>query len=269
MLPNFLVVGAPRAGSTWIHENLKMHPEIFLPTHKKEIHFFDWHYNEGLVFYEEIFKHSHQYKAVGEVTPSYLHKTEVAERIKKHLPDVKLIVCLRNPVDRLYSRYWNSKAKYESNKDKSFEDKIKEKHEFIEEGFYDEHLVRYFSLFDPKKILVLFFEEMSRDPQGFLKKIFSFLDVNATFVPEGIDRKINASAGKRKLAKNRYLYYLHKALGKAGFKTLAYKIAEKNKIKLPEMNSKTRAWLINDIYAEHNKNLATLLNVDLSHWNKL
>lgn len=269
MLPNFLVIGAPRAGSTWIHENLKLHPEIFVPTHKKEIHFFDWNYSKGTVFYENIFKDAGKFKAVGEVTPSYLHKAEVAPRIKEHIPDVKLIVCLRNPVDRLYSRYWNSKAKYESNKDKSFEDKIRQKPEFIEEGYYDEHLSRYLSLFDREKILVLFFEDMTQDPAGFLKKIFSFLNVNTAFVPEGIDRKVNAAAGKRKLAKNKFLYYFHKALGKAGFKKLAYKIAEKNKIKLPKMDSETRAWLINEIYFTHNKNLASLLKVDLSHWNKL
>ncbi len=267
MLPNFLVIGAPRAGTTYIFKNIELHPNIFMPN-PKEIHFFDRSYDRGISFYEKYFKKANGCAAIGEATPAYLHTGQVASRIKTHLPDAKLIVCLRNPVDRLYSRFWNAKAKFSSNKKLSFEEKIKFKPEFIEEGFYDIHLQRYFLLFPKENFLILFFDDMIRNPALFLQKIYNFLQVDTTFLSPIMDKNVNAASAKKFLAKNLYVYYLQKLIAATGLKGISEKINEVNKTVIPKMLPQTRQWLINDIYAVHNNNLEKLLDIDLSAWNK-
>ena len=265
MLPNFLVIGAPRAGTTYIYQNISSHPEIFLPT-PKELHFFDRHYEKGIEYYEDFFKNAADYKAIGEATPAYLHTKCVAERIKQNLNNIKFIVCLRNPVDRLYSEFWNVKAKFTENKDISFEEKIRLKPEFIEEGFYDEHLERYFSMFPKENFLILFFDEIVKNPANFLKKIYTFLEVDPNFISPLSKEQINAADSKKHLSKNLYLYYAQRILFKAGLVKLSHNLAAKNKSKIPKMLPETRKWLAEQIYFDHNRNLEKLLNIDLSHW---
>src|SRR5690606_33439746 len=119
-LPTFLVIGAARSGSTWISRNLARHPDVFIPK-EKELHFFDQRYEEGIEAYRAYVRAATAEKAIGEATPAYLHTPAAAARIRAHLPDVKLIACLRDPIDRLYSRYWNARGRFEHNKEVSFE----------------------------------------------------------------------------------------------------------------------------------------------------
>lgn len=79
MLPNFLIIGAPRSGTTWIQENIKHHPEIFMPE-QKEIHFFDRNYAMGIEYYEKYFSAYDGQKAIGEATPDYLHLPDIHQR---------------------------------------------------------------------------------------------------------------------------------------------------------------------------------------------
>lgn len=111
-LPNFLIIGAQKAGTSWLAYQLEKHPEIYLP--KKEIHYFDkgFNYQKGLSWYEKQFDEVTEQKAIGEKTPEYLwangegwedHQSDVHQKIFQTLPEAKLIVTLRNPVDRAIS----------------------------------------------------------------------------------------------------------------------------------------------------------------------
>jgi len=118
-LPNFLVIGVEKGGTTWLHAQLKKHPEIFLPQ-SKEIHFFN-KYNSNLIkhdyfqlginWYADFFKQYKGQKVIGEVTPMYICDPEAPLRIQQTLPNVKLIAILRDPVRRAYSHYWMAKQK--------------------------------------------------------------------------------------------------------------------------------------------------------------
>ena len=104
--PNFLVVGAQRAGTTLMHRMLALHPEVYIPKQQKEIHFFDHHYAGGVRWYGEFFPVDRDgFTALGEVTPSYLSHPNVPERIREFDPDMRLIALLRNPVARIWSAY--------------------------------------------------------------------------------------------------------------------------------------------------------------------
>src|SRR3990170_4320009 len=83
-LPNFLGIGAPRAGTTWLNTLLGNHPDVFVPTVRDEMRFFDLYYERGLGWYERYFcpsEEAHRYRAIGEVTPQYLECEECPERI--------------------------------------------------------------------------------------------------------------------------------------------------------------------------------------------
>lgn len=268
MLPNFLIIGAPRAGTTWISHNIRNHPEIFMPT-QKELDFFNKHYDQGLDHYEAFFANANGELAIGEATPDYLHAEGVSDKIKNDLRDVKLIVSLRNPVDRLYSRYWNAKSKYAENKNLSFEEKIKSKPEFIEEGLYYRHLMRYLEFVPKENLLILLYDDLKKDENEFLRRIYEFLGVDVNYVSPKQEFKINASASKPNLGKSQFLYYLYKSLRKVGLYQLGYKVEQMNRKELPKMSPKTKEWLVNSVYGEENEKLGELIGRDLSKWNSI
>lgn len=268
MLPDFLIIGAPRAGTGWIAKNLMCHPDIYMPR-IKELHFFDRHYEKGIEYYEEIFSHAKGEKAIGEATPEYLYLPEIPPLINKHLPDAKLIVSLRNPVDRLYSRYWNSKAKFIENKEYSFEEKIKSKPLFIEEGYYYDHLMEYLKYFPKEKILILFFDDIKNNPTKVLKEIYSFLDVDINFESPLTHHRINAASVIGFLAKSKLLWYLYKVFERFNIVKGSEYITKVNAADIPPMNKDTKAWLVKEVYWEKNRLLEKLTGRDLSSWDEI
>jgi len=172
-LPNFLCVGAQKAGTTTLHDILIQHPEIYLPEIKETKFFQDnSKYRKGLDYYEkEFFGKWNGERAVGEIDSVYMYFEYVPERIYKHLgKDIKLIFMLRNPVDRAYSHYWMSYRRgYET---ETFERaieleqkriKIDEFHKihfsYIDRGFYAKQIKRYLKLFPKENMLFIIFEE--------------------------------------------------------------------------------------------------------------
>src|SRR5687768_13237463 len=98
-LPDFLIIGAQRGGTTSLYRYLTEHPEID-PAVRKEIHFFSRHHEQGLDWYRAHFPRRDESSLVGEASPNYLVHPDVPARVAAALPRVKLIALLRNPVDR-------------------------------------------------------------------------------------------------------------------------------------------------------------------------
>lgn len=99
----------PRAGTTSLHAMLSGHPDVFMPSVRKEIRFFDLHFDRGVDWYQAFFSSpeaAHSYAVIGEISPQYISTgEECPDRISQTLPGVKLILMLRHPVDRAYSHY--------------------------------------------------------------------------------------------------------------------------------------------------------------------
>ena len=270
MLPNFVVIGAPRSGTSWIHQNLIRHPEIFVPR-IKEVHFFDRDYERGMSYYELFFADWNHQPAIGETTPAYLHGAYTSQDIpalmQKHLPNAKLIACLRNPTERAYSRYWNSKAKYKKNAGLTFEQKLVERPEFIAEGFYFDQLERFYRLFKKEQILVTLYDDLRDHPVTFMRAIYSFLNVDTSF-DAGLDGiRVNAAAGKKRLAKSSIVYTASKLLGHIGLRATAELVRRANSVSMPPMRPETRGRLI-EIYKDQNRKLQQLIGRDLGHWDQ-
>lgn len=192
-LPAFLGIGAMKAGTTTLHAWLAAHPEVGMAQGRKEVMFFDRHWDRGLAWYQQHFEGVDG--VLGEVTPGYLFHPEAAARIRSTVPDVRWIAILRDPVARAISqwRFFVKESGYAGDLD-AF---LAEHPNAVERGRYAEQLQRYVDRFAPEQGLVLIFEEAMADPATAVRQVYTHVGVDPSFVPEGLGERTNASAVPR------------------------------------------------------------------------
>jgi hypothetical protein len=195
-LPDFLVIGAQRAGTTLLHHILDHHPEVYVPRRRKEIHYFDWYFARGPEWYATFFPDGGArgpYRAIGEVTPDYLFELAAPNRIRDLLPDCRFVVSLRNPVERAFS--WYLFCLRSVNEKRGPEEFFAQETECLQRGRYAEQLERYFKIFPRDVFCVWIYEEFVRDPAPHLSSLAQFLGLTAGWEdPAGLVRqRINAS----------------------------------------------------------------------------
>lgn len=202
MLPNFLIIGTGRAGSSWLKACLQDHPDVFM-YRPGEIHFFDRHYDKGVTWYQSHFRGWSGQRAVGEKTPGYLADQDAPSRIRATLSDdVRLIASLRNPVERVYSNYQRFIRNGEIAPDTDFCDFYAEAKGLREEGLYYAHLSRYLEYFPPERLLVMIYEEeIVKDPSAAIRRCFEFLGVDKDHICEVLNSRVNVSREARVLAR--------------------------------------------------------------------
>lgn len=204
---DFVGIAESKSASTWIYKCLLEHPEI-CGYKKKEAHFFTRFYDKGIDWYVSLFEHCPDRAVIGEYTPGYMRNRKAAERLHKHFPNVKLIACLRNPLDRLVSKY---NADYVSGKIYADIDEFVDNFK-LDALLYYSHLSRFLELFPSKNILVLIYDDIAKDPAAFIQNIYRFLGVDDSFVPEAASKRVNlTSRDKFKYpAINRMVKRIHK-----------------------------------------------------------
>jgi hypothetical protein len=230
--PNFLYIGAAKAGSFWLYEIFREHPEIFVPD-AREVMFFDRLYHKGLDFYWRFFAKAQGFKAIGEISHDYFLEAEYAERIHASLPDVKLICCLREGVSRTLSEFlydqtlfqYVSAAEYRRGFD--IEDFAKLPRVFHLANYY-ENLKPFYEIFPRDRILILFFDELKADAAAFARRIFEFLGVDADFVAPSLHRRINVAREPRVRFLADLAYKSAQMLRRRGFGNLIGKVKRKS-----------------------------------------
>ena len=194
-LPNFLVIGTQRGGTTLLHRILERHTQVYVPQRRKEVHFFDWYYDRGADWYAGFFpcERAGEYRAVGEVTPDYLFDPHAPGRIRKVLPRCKFVASLRDPIQRAFS--WSSFQLRSVNEQRTFERMIEEVSSVLERGLYSQQLARYFEIFPRSSFLILIFEELIEAPGPHLDRLAAFLDLDRSWDdPAGlVQERVNAS----------------------------------------------------------------------------
>jgi hypothetical protein len=203
-LPRFFIVGAPKAGTTSIYAYLRRHPEVFLPE-RKEPHYFS-EFTVDPAFdnfnapvrtanrYQELFAGAAGYKAVGEGSSSYLSDKRAAERIKKVVPNAKIIISLRNPIQRAFSHYLMECR--EGREVRPFHETLVAdlarpqkgwgiSAQYVELGMYADQVERYIRCFGRSNVLVILFEDLKQDSARVMKQIADFIGVNPGLYPEG------------------------------------------------------------------------------------
>ena len=187
--PAFIVIGAIKAATTWIQKQLQAHPDIYMPD--VEPHYFSSEYNRGPAYYDGLFRPAPFGAVLGEKSADYLAHPHAAERIAHCYPDVKILVQLRNPVDRAYSDY---KMLYRRGTIQDGpEQYLKALHSaqprLLENGRYAEHLSRWLKLFPTANILPFLFEDVRERPQETLDMACRFIGVDPLIVGAGARRE--------------------------------------------------------------------------------
>jgi hypothetical protein len=228
VMPNYLIIGAQKAGTSSLFNYLSMHPQV-VNSSRKEIHYFDKNIDKPLSWYKQYFPlrfNISNHYAVGEASPNYLFHPYVAQRIHNILPKVKLIVVLRNPVDRVISQYFQAVRK--NNEQRSIMQALSEedaeeliimnelaKNEFFtpenvhllykSRSRYAEQLERFFKLFTKEQILILSSKELLNMPNETLKKVYDFLRINNDFYLREVTHW-NVGTNKKEIPKEVILY---------------------------------------------------------------
>jgi hypothetical protein len=189
--PDFVIVGFPRCGTTWLYEVLRLHPRIFLSV-RKEINFFNRAYDKGPDWYAAYFAEALGDQLAGDVSPVYAEYPEVPERIKATLPDARIILVIRDHVARLRSSYWQLRRDGRSNDDLvDYLTRKSERSAYLERQRYAPVLEAYRRLFPSDRVLVLVYEDLQADPGATIDRTIGFLGLGGPPYPEAMVRKVN------------------------------------------------------------------------------
>ena len=276
MLPNFLVIGAQRSGTTSLFQVLKRHPQIFIPD-VKEVNFFfhDNHYRRGVEYYQAYFAEATaDTPAVGEASPGYICKPGVVGRIHDLLPQAKLIAVLRNPVDRAYSQYWDNRRflaehlSFEQAMEVALTPEYRHgQRGYFSRGVYIDHIENYLELFRREQMLVLVFEDLKQEPEAVFSRCFEFLGVDPDFRCPQMTKASNSSMVWDNplhsffLKHNRHQKYVPKHWIKQACRGPLVKR------KYPPMTQAARERLL-EFYRPYNQRLAEFLGRDLEAWSR-
>lgn len=303
---HFFVLGAAKCGTTSLYSYLAQHPSIVMAEPKEPI-FFEGEYERGLDYYRtSYFPHRDGEPYAGEARHRNLYLPYVAPRLHESFPDAKLIVILRNPVERAYSHYLHRKRHY--GETHSFEDAIKADRVRIDEdrtrspseiercyrahlssngvnslyttildtGYYAQQIERYLEFFPRERLLVLLFDDLCQDPAEVFARLLAH--INPGLSPAKVDfSNRNRRPGKLRAFVNR-LRRNHPGLrnlirtvtpqsARRGVMSAVEKIDIKNPTSESDMRDGTRDWLV-EHYREHNARLERLIGLDLSVWDK-
>ena len=301
-LPHFLLIGAGKSGTTSIHQYCDQHPDIFMSP-VKETNFFElegstiteeqlkdpltrYHYPNAVTSlnaYVDLFFDSTEQQILGETSPIYLYGDHAPENIRRHIPEVKIIAMLRNPVQRLYSRYLHLCRDGRQPKEDVYEilnrDSIWWKRkDFVFEGFYARHLSRYIRLFPKDNIKVILYDDFRKDNQGVMKEIFDFVGADPNFVPEDVEVNISGVPKNpvvdKLIGTRSVLIRAAKQISSTSVGKLKNQPVVQNLVKqVRQMNMSRPAMprdlfedINSEIYVDDIRSLEKLIDRDLSHW---
>ncbi|MDM8553304.1 sulfotransferase domain-containing protein [Desulfococcaceae bacterium HSG7] len=273
-LPNFLIIGAQKSGTTWLGHMLRQHPDVFMP--EQEVHFFDKEnrFAKGITWYERHFDCVKNETAIGEKTPDYYwangkgvegHLPNVHLNIYNTLPNIKLIIVLRNPVERAISAVNHI---VRSGRISPFEkidgllfgykQYLIQGHGVIDYGKYYSKIMAYLEYFEINQLLILIFEDdIIKNPSEGLIKVCNFLNIDCSFHFFSLKKKQNASKSSwMQLFLNYYLPYTRRITGFANLLFPLYK---------PRPNEHNMKKLY-EIYKDENEKLYNFLGHRISSW---
>lgn len=234
-LPNFMIIGGLKCGTTSIHHYLGLHPEIHM-SKPKELNFFaaEQNWDLGLDWYRGRF--DSRFKVNGESSPHYTNRPRfngVAERIHQYCPDAKLIYMVRDPIRRILSHWVHATgAGYET---RDFGPTLSlADSSYIQRSMYWMQLQPYLENFDRDQIEVITQEELGSDREGTMRKAFAFLEVDPDFTSEQFDREWEKSSAKQD---DKY-QFMEKLIKLPGFRSL-----DRNFDRLPE----SMRWMVEKV----------------------
>lgn len=273
-LPAFLGIGALKAGTSYLDQVLRSHPRLNLPHRLKETEFFTRHYDRGFDWYADQFLPGDGLR--GEVSPQYVASSQAASRIHAANPEVRLLLTLRDPVDRVVSQYRHFAQ--ETNFRGDLTDFCRRHPAAIERSRYYTQLQPWLRLFDIQSLHVVLFEDLVSDAHAASRGIFEFLNVDAAAGQAIPEQAVNASfaprfprlyAGAKSLSRRLYASDHARVVATLKRTRLARALRSDGHAIGHEVDGSERRWLGAQLRDDADK-LAELLDLDLAaRWRSL
>ncbi len=304
-MPNFLIIGAAKSGTTALYHYLNQHPQVYMSP-EKEPRFFAFEGqrpdfrspadHQGInrcrftsaEAYRELFRGVSGEKVAGEASTLYLYSPRAPENIARHVPEAKLITVLRNPVDRAYSAFlFMLRDSREPLDDFSLalEDEQRRiaenwgpEYHYMSRGFYYPQLKRYFERFGRDKVRVYLYDDLMEDPESVVRDMFRFLEVDETFAPDMSSKHNVSGVPTNKALQRAYLFLRGSSPLKSALKPLLparlrrrmysralRSVQSRNLKKAPPLSPQTRRELT-EAYRDDILKLQDLIQKDLSKW---
>jgi hypothetical protein len=263
---DFLIIGAAKSATTWLQTSLQADPGISMPD--PEIHYFSRHYDRGPDWYLAQFPVADA-ALRGEKSNSYLHDAVSAPRVHAMLPHARLVIQLRNPVERAYSDYCMLYRRGEVGSDiRSHLKASRGANRFLDDGLYRHQIQAYLDLFPAERILVLLYEDMIRDPDAQLRRLRGFLGQPAEAAAPVSRTKVKDRAEPMIGPRLRRMMRPFKPIARPFRQTSLFQATRSlvaSEIRYPELTSDLRNGL-RDFYTPDVEHLGTLIQRDLSGW---
>lgn len=278
MRPSFIGLGGQKCASSWLYMVFRDHPDVFV-TVPKELDFFSAFYDRGFQWYESFFAVADGKAAIGEISPSYLPDRDAPARAHAYNPDFRIIVALRDPVERAYSNHLHDvRLGHYSGQDLSFEAGLANNPMYVEQSRYATHLSRWTKYFPSKQIHVLLQEEIRSDPRGAARGLYAFLGVDSGHVSESVADRANESYLPKSENRERIVRGIGRVVRKTGlgwFASWLHRVGfiaaihRGNRLNIreivPPMREETRGRL-QELLAEETLTLAEMLNRESLPW---
>jgi hypothetical protein len=176
--PDFVIVGATKSATTWLQRNLQQHSAVFMPG--TETHYFSRNFEQGPAWYGAFFEPAAAHQIVGEKSNSYLDHPEAPRRLREALPDVRLIVQLRNPIERVRAHYRSYFRRDAAAVDRDLRSDGLEAERLHAGGLYFRHLSRFLELFAREQLCVTLYDDLDREPATVLNRIRAHIGLATT-----------------------------------------------------------------------------------------
>jgi hypothetical protein len=274
-LPKIIGAGPGRTGSTWLHRVLE--GRVDLPYGVKETQFFSTYYEKGIDWYARHFRYATGERPVAEICPNYFFKRAALKRIKAHIPDCRIVTTMRDPVDRLYSKFKLIRHSAGA-RSGTLEETLKVWPSMGNGNRYAFHLKEWFETFGRENVLVTIYDELRAEPQKYLNRVTEFAGVEQIALSERpeIGDDVNAfwrAPKNRRLARRatKLMFWLqgHQAYGvielleRSGVWEFCRGRGELFPPLTPEQDASLRERFLPEVEA-----LEELLMIDLSAWKK-
>lgn len=270
-LPDFIIAGALRSGTSSLARYLRTHPQIDM-AHEKELHFFDVGFAHGLDWYASQFQRRSDGNLTGEATPAYMSDPDALNRMAEAVPHARLIFSLREPIARAQSHYWMRFERDTETRplDQAFAEELDTYRSagpdstelvYVRNSLYDLHLERVLELFSSEQVHVTIFERMIDRPEDEFQSICRFLGIDDGHIPEVVGTQVNQYVRFRSLAVRDWTKHTR-------FEMLARAAARLNtrtRVSYPEMDGTLRDSLAG-LFAPHNNALEELLGQQIPEW---
>ena len=288
-LPNVIIIGAQKSGTSALFNWMSQHPDVFGNEIMKDYPYYGYPENErhGKKWFSQFYSGRQKEKVILHGFVNYLYFSEIsAKAIHSAKKDAKLICVLRNPIDRAYSAFWQSKKmgydfnnSFEKALEKetdyltNFSDdyKIQNNNTYVDHGYYSRQIKDFLKYFDKDNLKIILFEDMINDRESVMKSIFQFMEVDDSFIPE--NKRVNDAGIPRSPLFQKLIvkFTIPGFIKKFIPPSLRYnainflKRANVKRVQYPKLKPETRRHLSN-IYRTEIDELAALIGRDLSSW---